>query len=154
MITIYYFDASVIAKLFLEEPGSEEARKIFNNASVRKTTSLCFSESLAVLKCKLFKKKKINEYLNATLDLISIKNDSNLEIEEQSIFNREMFDKAQSIIEENKKVDLADIFQILSIEESIYTHHGIPCILVTADGPLHELAIKRGVKSILIQDKP
>lgn len=151
MIKIHYFDASVLAKLYLEEPGSDEARKIFKESTVQRTTSLCVAESLGILKCRLFKKKEYEKYLDTTLDLVAAITNSTLRIDEQSLFNRELFDKAQKIIETNKKVDLADVFQIISIEESFYKQQGMPCVLVTADKELYNLAIERGLESILIK---
>ena len=146
----HYFDASVIVKLFIEEEYSDVAKRIYGETSARFTTSLCFAESLAVIKKKSLKKSDTKAYLDSTLELIEIIKDGGLQIEEQNIFSREIYDEAELLV--NKyKIDLADIFQIISIERSFMKKHGMKCTLVTADKDLHEAAIDRNLSSINIR---
>lgn len=141
-IETIFLDASAIVKYYLNEHGSDEVRKIFNSHNVRYTTSFCLAEALGVFKCKHIKGKNIKDtdaYLDSTLDLIEYIKGGTITIEEQNLFDRNIYDKIEKLVEKYK-IDISDLFQLVSIQESFLSKHGISCTLITSDRNLFEAA--------------
>ena len=141
-IKTIFLDASAIVKYYFTEYGSNDVREIFHSHSVRYTTSFCLAEALGVFKCKHRKGKTLNDtdaYLNESLDLIESIKGGTITIEEQNIFDRNIYDKVEKLVEKFK-IDISDIFQLVSIKESFLTKNGISCTLITSDEHLFKAA--------------
>jgi len=57
MMRVYFFDASAIVKLVVNEKGSHEIRELCQTPEVVRTTWLCLAESYGVIKRKWIKKE-------------------------------------------------------------------------------------------------
>lgn len=146
-INAYYFDASVLAKLFIDEHESTKYREIFFKYPVRYVTTLCLMETLSVIKCRLLNKNKTKEYLGAVTDLMSLIKDSNIEVDDLNISSNEITNLAINIIEKHD-IDFSDAIQIISIKKSSLRKHNIKCYLVSTDKNLIEAARIYGIETI------
>jgi predicted nucleic acid-binding protein len=55
-----FFDASALAKVFTDEPGSNIVREYWNSRATKYTTPFCFYEAMNVLKGKWKHKGKLS----------------------------------------------------------------------------------------------
>lgn len=142
------FDASALIKLYVPEEGSDILREYWGCQSTRFTTSLCFYETLSLLKVCHFNRKTIDleTYKNATLDLCSWFATVSESIRELPFLSPKVFFSAQKKAE-LYKLDLSDAFQLLTVKEGFFSRmSGEPnTLLVTADKKLANAARAEGL---------
>ena len=136
------FDASALAKRYLEEPGSQELRRYWNEQATRYTTPFCFYETLGVLKGRM-RNGKITKaaYFKAATDLVSWFRASHSKINDLDFTHCEVFSDARELAERHD-LDLSDAFQLLSLQAGYFA--GLvgesTTVLVTADEALAKAA--------------
>ncbi len=145
-------DASALVKLLLNDPkekGTENIQEYFIKGTSFYTTSLCFAETLGVLKRKYSKEKTIcrPQYLNASEKLLVLIFGKKIIIEEVPIAQPSSFKEAKRLIEKYK-IDLADAMQIVSVMRGKFSvlTGGSKTILITADKELAKAASKESVR--------
>ncbi len=151
------FDASALLKLYVPEEGSDILRDYWGHEPTKFTTSLCFYETLSMLKVCHFYRKTIDltTYKNATLDLCSWFAAVSESIRELLFLSPEVFFSAQKIAELHK-LDLSDAFQILSLNEGFFSGMSgkSKTILVTADKKLANAARAEGLRVWHLLEEP
>jgi predicted nucleic acid-binding protein len=149
-IRVYYLDASALVKILIKEEGSEKVLQYFPSLDSFSTTSLCFAETLGVLKTKYFYRKEITkkEYLNASTELMGYVQENLLHIDEVNITHNEIFEDVENIIYKYN-LDVSDAFQIVTIKKSYFSKFECDSkpILVTADECLETVAKKEGLRT-------
>ncbi len=89
-----YYDANCLVKLVVEETWSKELREHFYPLGATAiTTSFCFYEALGVLKTKWARNNRPDSitqenYLAASEELCALVEDSNIQLEELSFYDR------------------------------------------------------------------
>ncbi|MFI0377351.1 MAG: type II toxin-antitoxin system VapC family toxin [Candidatus Thiodiazotropha sp.] len=148
-IRTHYLDTSALVKIFIDEEGSDVLKKYFNDHSVFHTTSLCFAETLGVLKAK-YSRKNITEevYLSASEELCIYAFNDTIQIDDISITEPNAYRKSKQL---SKKygIDLVDCFQIYTLLNgalSVLTGDSEP-IIITADKDLAKAAKKEGLRA-------
>jgi predicted nucleic acid-binding protein len=146
----HYIDASAIVKLIVDEDGSKIIRKYFDEQSIFHTTSLCFSESLGVLKTKWLYRSEITEkqYLSSTWHLLAMIGEKAIEIEEVNIYKSIIFQEVKSI-SQSYSLDVSDALQLYALKKgilSVFKYESTP-ILITADNNLANAAKNEGLRS-------
>lgn len=141
---IYYYDASVLVKLFLNEDGSNVVRQHRRNPEHKLpfyTTSLCFAETLVVLKMKYVRKEITQEqYLDAGDYLISCIREEDIQIANIDITDEKIFEEVEEIVSHHN-IDISDAFQIVTIKQDYSSKElQMPAILITADRGLAKAA--------------
>lgn len=151
------FDASALLKLYVSEEGSDILREYWRRESTKFTTSLCFYETLSLLKVYHFYRKTINleTYKKATLDLCSWFAAASENIRELPFLSPEVFFSAQKKAE-LYKLDLSDAFQLLSVKEGFFSRMSgeSKTILVTADKKLAKAARSEGLRVWNLLEEP
>lgn len=149
-VRTHYLDTSAIVKLLVYEPGCEVVRDYFNKKSNFYTTSLCFAETLGILKAKRFHRKhpelSENQYLDACNDLMAHITYGSIGIDDIKINDREVFKEVENIAQ-RYSFDIVDAFQIYTLMEGYFsrlTGESSP-ILITADDDLAEVAHNEGL---------
>jgi predicted nucleic acid-binding protein len=152
-VRMNYFDASALVKVYTNEAGSNEVRKYFHSQGGNKcTTTICYYETLTVLKRKRFYRRPPNsitddEYHRAAFELSAWFSMSSENVRNLELVNSKTFPEVQSLARKYS-LDLSDAFQILSVTKSVYS----PMIgesqttLVTADKKLAAAARSECVK--------
>lgn len=146
-IRIHYLDASAIVKLLVEEDGSLEVRRYLERHANHLTTSLCFAESLGVLKSKhLHKRLSTDGYLAACEELIALVRHKNLIVEDIGITDWGVFNEVERLVKIHS-IDLSDAFQLLTIRTGSISKLQLNSspIFVTADKSLALAARKEGL---------
>jgi len=148
-IRTHYLDASAIVKLLIDEEGTVALRSYMDSHATRVTTSLCFAETLGVLKAK-HKHKHISaeQYLAACEELIAELRNETLVIEDIGLMERRVFDEVE-ILCGKYGLDLSDAFQLLTLRSgqlSSLEGDSRP-ILVTADKKLATAARSEGLRA-------
>jgi predicted nucleic acid-binding protein len=146
-IRINYLDASIIIKLYLEEPCSDRVRKfVGTEASVALTTGVCFAEALGVLS-REFKSGRIDEakYLEAQDDLLSRLRGGTIEIYDVDVASLEVVTEVESLIScynksKNCRLDLSDAFQLVTIKRVLKGVDRSVFLLITGDWYLAQVA--------------
>lgn len=117
-IRTHYLDTSALVKLFVDEKGSESVRCYFNKQTVFYTTSLCFAETLGVLKTK-YRHKHITQqkYLHACSTLMAYVagEREKIAIDDFEIANRETYLEVEELAKKYK-LDISDAFQIVTLK--------------------------------------
>ncbi len=152
-IRIHYLDASAIIKLLIKEDGSDVLVQYFNSENSFHTTSLCFAETLGILKAKYSnKKKKIKEknkenYLTASDELIGYINEQLINIDNIDITQEDIFIEVESLVQKHA-LDISDAFQIVTIKHCYFSQFDCDTkpILITADSYLAEVAKKEELR--------
>ncbi len=145
-VKIHYLDASSLVKLFVDEEGAGPVREYFNRESGFRVTSLCFAETLGVLKSKFFYQKKITQenYLCACDELMSSAADETILIVEVPI--SDTFSEVESLVRKYS-IDTSDAFQIVTIKRDYFSKFPeTQPILITADETLANAARHEGLK--------
>jgi predicted nucleic acid-binding protein len=133
------FDASALAKLYVDEPGSDDLRAYWRTHATRYTTPFCLYETLGVLKCHWLRKTLTKDgYFTAALDLVTWFRASDSRIDDPEFTDISVFFAAKKLAEDNN-LDLSDAFQLLSLEAGYFASlsGGSKTLLVTADEALH-----------------
>lgn len=146
-IRTHYLDASAIVKLLIDEDGSATLRSYLDPHATRVTTSLCFAETLGVLKAKNLHKHISTElYLAACEELMAHLRGETLTIEDIGITERTVFDEVERLARAYT-VDLSDAYQLLTVRCGIlsYLEGDSRPILVTADKRLAAAARSEGL---------
>ena len=138
-----FFDASALAKVYSDEPGSDVARQYFNSRPTKYTTPFCFYEAMNVLKGKWKYKGKlsIEQYLDAALRLTAWYGASSSQVKDLDFTEPSTFFEAKNIAQDHG-LDLSDAFQILSIKKGYFSVliDESSAVLVTADRELADAA--------------
>ena len=172
-IRTHLLDASVLAKLVVSEYKSDVVRDYFNNHSVFWTTSFCLAEAFGVLKAKHIRYGKQNSksllarmraffcgkshaqdgisesaYLAAIEELVSMVRNETITIEEESIFNRRIFDEVEQLCSEYG-LDAIDTFQLVTMMRGFPSKmiDEASTILITADKKLANAARRKGLRA-------
>lgn len=146
-IRTHYLDTSALVKLFIVEKGSSVLRAYFDEHTVFATTSLCFAETLGVLKTKFVRAElSQNDYLEACADLMAHLRAGAVQIEDIGISELSVFDQVE-IISFKYKLDISDAFQILTLKFGCFAMMKLDLapILITADKELAKAARKEGL---------
>ena len=148
-IRTHYLDASALVKLFIDEDGSAAVRSYLGPHATRVTTSLCFAETLGVLKAKhVHRHISTEEYLAACEDLMAHLRGQTLTIEDIGITERIVFDEMERIAKAHA-LDLSDACQLLTLRQGALSHlegDSRP-ILITADKRLAAAARSEGLRA-------
>ena len=138
-----FFDASALAKVYCDEPGSAVVRKYFLSRATKYTTPFCFYEAMNVLKGKWKHKAQLTheQYLAAAFQLTAWYGASSSKVKDLDFTDPLTFAEANAIAQRNA-LDLSDAFQILSIKKGYFSVlvNESTTILVTADRELAEAA--------------
>jgi predicted nucleic acid-binding protein len=162
-VRTHYLDTSVIVKLLVKESGSERIRSYIKGQTNFHATSLCFAETLGVLKGMYMgrRHKKIiseREYLDACNELMAHVHGKSISIDEEiEIATPETYREVEAIAKKYN-LDIADAFQIVALKKgifSIFRGEAKP-IVITADGKLAEAANNEGLRAwnILAEPEP
>ena len=147
----YYFDASALVKVYTDEPGSSEVRKCFFSLGGKAcTTTICYYETLNVLKRKRFGQRPLttdDEYHKAADELSAWFSMSSANTPELKLVDPRIFPKVRALSRKHA-VDLSDAFQILIVKEGLYSPliGTSQTILVTADKGLAAAARSESIK--------
>ena len=152
-VRTHYLDASAIVKLLVYETGCEGVRNYFNEQSTFYTTSLCFAETLGILKSKRFHRKPPDnitedQYIDACNDLMAHISCESIGIDDIQISDREVFTEIENIVQKYS-LDISDAFQIYTLKEGYFSRlsgESSP-ILITADERLAEVARNEGLRA-------
>lgn len=153
-----YLDASVIIKIFLEEPCSDVVREYFYAATSFCSTSLCVMESLGRIKAK-WNNGHITEaqYYEYTGRLLTHVWSKQIEVAEVNLFTLQGQLDVEKIAKKHT-LDWSDALQIQSILKGAYAALSVECstILITADAGLAKAATEEGIRTwnILESDIP
>jgi len=145
-----FFDASALAKVYSDEPGSDVARQYFNSRPTKYTTPFCFYEAMNVLKGKWKYKGKlsIEQYLDAAFRLTAWYGASSSQVKDLDFTEPSTFFEAKKIAQ-NYGLDLSDAFQILSVKKGYFSVliNESSTVLVTADRELAVAAQALGLRA-------
>ncbi len=155
-----YLDASALVKLFLEEDGSDVIKNYIdsNSASAFYTTSLCFAETLGVLKARNVRHKITNSAYNQLCrEFMDNVTAGRINIKDVGISGWKHYPEILRIAEENK-LDISDAFQIVTLKHerfSLFVGSSRP-LLITADKELATVAQAEGLRvwNFLQQEAP
>jgi len=153
MFHVSYLDASAAVKLVLEEPGFENLRNYLHRRSGPRggfhITSLCFAESLGVLKRKRQRGEiSDKQYRGKCYLLVAYcSRPARITLEDTGLENRETFMKATQIASKHK-VDLSDALQLLTVKYGKFRHlvAESKTLLITADRDLASAAKAEGLR--------
>jgi predicted nucleic acid-binding protein len=145
MLRYTFFDASVAVKLVLhEEEGSKHVLQYFGSHAGICITSLCFMETLRVLKVKKFPRK---EYLNLCHGLMQDVGRGKPRLVDTPMEGLKFFAEVEKIVLRYEELDFSDALQIVSMKRGIFGLgvDGSKTLLATADGPLQKAAAQEGL---------
>jgi len=148
-IRTHYLDASAIVKLLVDEDGSDALRAYFGRHSVFYATSICFAETLGVLKAKVLREQLDEEqYLSACEELMAHLRGHTLEIDDVGISQRGTFDEVERLAKKHS-LDISDAYQLVTLSCGGLSRlkTGLQPILVTADAALAAAAKSEGLRS-------
>lgn len=160
-VKTHYLDTSVIVKLLVKEIGSDKIRSYLRKQTTFYTTSLCFAETLGVLKGMYMgkpRKERISEkeYLDACDELMARVHGESICIDEKTeIATPETYREVEALVKKYN-LDIADAFQIVALKKgifSIFRGEAKP-ILITADGKLAKAANNEGLRAWNILEEP
>ena len=147
-IRTHYMDTSAIIKLLVQEDGSDKIRNYFSEHSIFSTTSICFAETLGVLKLKYLRKLiSQEEYLSASEELMAHLRGTTLQIEDVGISDRQIFNDVEAL-SKKYNLDISDCYQLVTLRRGFFaqfTNDSQP-ILITADKDLSVAARKEGFR--------
>lgn len=147
-IRTHYIDTSAATKLFVDEDGNSDVRDYFSKHSVFFITSLCFAETLGVLKLKALRNLISQEqYLAACEELTTLLRGETLQIDDVNIADRQTFDEVEHLAK-RYTLDVADALQLVTLQRgccSTLDDDSKP-ILITADKKLADAARTEGLR--------
>ena len=148
----HYLDASALIKLILdcqdEEPGRKELRNYFNSESKPFfTTSICFAETIGILKKKQKKIISEDEYIQAFKKLMIMVFGNAIKRDDMNIAKPDIFNQAKKIVE-SYKLDFADALQIVTLKSGMFSHMcgESQSIFITADNNLAKACINENIR--------
>ena len=145
---VHYLDASVLVKLIITESGTDTIKKYMKaeHTSTFYATSLCFAETLGVLKTKYLCKPIDQEKYFTAGDVLSAYISGDIELVDVDISDSAIFMEVEDIARRNG-LDIVDAYQIVTIKKDYFSRlpHSRP-ILVTADSGLAKAAGKEGLR--------
>lgn len=145
-----FFDASALAKVYSDEPGSDVVRAYFGSRPTKYTTPYCFYETLNVLKGKWKHKGHLTleQYLDAAFRLTVWYGASCSRIKDLDFTSPSTFAEAKELARRSG-LDLSDAFQILSVKIGYFAPlvNDSATILVTADKELANAARAEGLRA-------
>jgi predicted nucleic acid-binding protein len=141
------FDASALAKLYIDEPGCKALRRFWRAQPTRYTTPFCFYETLGILKRQRLKQKDPftkEGYLRCVAELTAWFRASSSRIQDLDFTDLEVFADAMKLAQRTD-LDLSDAFQLLSMQAGYFSVlvGGSATLLVTADEALAKAARDR-----------
>jgi predicted nucleic acid-binding protein len=142
------FDASAMAKLYIDERGSDALRQYWRSQATRYTTAFCMYETLGILKRHTLKGTLSRaDYFKHATHLVSYFRAAQSQIQDLDFTDREVFNDAKELAEDSG-LDLSDAFQVLTLQAGAFSVlvGGSQTLLVTADEALAAAARKRGLK--------
>ena len=152
-----FFDASVLVKVFSNEPGSDAARAYFNSRATKHSTAFCFYEAMNVLKGKWKFQGKLThqEYLSSAFHLTAWFGASASRVSDLDFTNPLIFQQATKLVQKFG-LDYSDAFQILSVKEGYFSSlvGDSSTVLVTADRQLAAAARSEGLRAWSMLDEP
>lgn len=152
-----FFDASALAKIYSDEPGSFIVREYFGSRATKYTTPFCFYEAMNALKGKWKYKGQltIDQYLEATFRLTAWYGASSSQVKDLNFTEPKTFAEAKEIAQRNQ-LDLSDAFQILSVKRGYFSVlvNESSTVLVTADGDLAIAARTEGLRAWNLMAEP
>ena len=144
-----FFDASTLAKVFVDEPGSEVVREYWRSRATKYTTPFCFYEAMNVLKSKWKHKGQLTlpRYLEAAFQLTAWYGASSSKITDLDFTNPLTFSDTRSLAQRTG-LDLSDAFQIMSVKRGYFSVlvNDSATVLVTADNALADAARSEGLR--------
>ncbi len=160
-LKIKYLDASALAKLYVNENGSQELREFFYSDTNFRTTWLCLAEALGILKSKWIGNQSKNvsskieseKYFEATRHLI-INWRIRIEFDDLKLADPTIPLKVEEM---SKKytLDYSDALQLITLKSGIYSRlifesspnvYEPALILITADKKLENAAVSEGFR--------
>ena len=154
-----FFDASALAKVFADEPGSGIVRKYWHSRATKYTTPFCFYEAMNVLKGKWKHKGNMTDvqYFDATFKLTAWYGASSDEVKDLDFKDPLTFADTRALAERNG-LDLSDAFQIMSVRQGQFSMlvNDSATVLVTADKDLASAARNEGLRvwNVLLEPPP
>lgn len=157
-IRTHFLDTSAIVKLLFEEDGSKKLKQYRNSHSGFYTTSLCFAETLGVIKARHVRKDIDHEnYLRICHRFMMDITNKNIGIEEISITDQSVHHYVEKYAKDYG-LDISDAFQLYTLKESFVKGFGgdSKAILITADEALADAARKENLRvwDCLREDAP
>jgi predicted nucleic acid-binding protein len=145
-----FFDASALAKIYTDEPGSDVVRQYFRDRSTKYTTPFCFYETMNVLKGKWKYKGQLTpeQYHDVAFQLTAWYGASSSRVKDLDFTDPLTFAEAKAIAQRSQ-LDLSDAFQILSVKRGYFSVlvNESATILVTADKELADAARLEGLRA-------
>lgn len=156
-VKVKYLDASVIAKLFLDEEGSSKFRDYFYNDTNYCTTFMTYYETMSVLKSRLFRGSNKDVYYHAIEKLAIHGWGGKIELESIELNDINIFKNINSL-SMRYNLDVADAIQIYAILNGKYrflAHEGAS-VLITADSNLAGAARTNNIRvwNVIKEERP
>ncbi len=152
-----YLDASVLVKLYVDEPHSETVRQfVSQHPKPFQTTALCLAEAMNVLKAKWLKKQlPVDDYLRAVRRLTVDAWGKVIEIQDYGLLNPSIHNGLARLVQ-RYNVDASDALQLLTIKNGVHSRMvgESASVLVTADKGLADAASAEGVRAWNCVDGP
>jgi predicted nucleic acid-binding protein len=154
-----FFDASALAKVYCDEPGSDIGRPYFNSRATKYTTPFCFYEAMNVPKGKWKHKGQltIDQYLDAAFRLTAWYGASSSQVKDLDFTDPATFADAKKLAQRSL-LDLSDAFQILSVKNGYFSVlvNDSATVLVTADKELAYAARVEGLRvwNLMLEPAP
>ena len=154
-----FFDASALAKVFVDEPGSDIVREYWRLRATKYTTPFCFYEAMNVLKGKWKHKGTITvaQYFDATFRLTAWYGASSAKVKDLDFEDALTFADTRALAERNG-LDLSDAFQIMSVKRGYFSVlvNDSSTVLVTADKGLASASRTEGLRvwNVLLEPPP
>lgn len=148
-IRTHYLDTSAIVKLLVQEDGSATVRAYLERHATLATTSVCFAETLGVLKLKYLRKLLSEElYFAACDELMAHLRNQTLELDDVGIAEWKTFREVEQIAKKHS-LDIADAYQLVTLRRAINSplEGDSKPILVTADEALAKAAKREGLRA-------
>jgi len=150
-VKVKFLDTSALIKLFLDEQGSDRLKDYYNNHVSFCCTEMTFYEAMNVLKSRLFKSNKKNQYFESIKKLKimgwGVTKRGKLEIEKIHITEHSIF-KEVYYIAMKYDIDLADAIQLYAISNGRYWRltGESKTVLITADEGLERAAQDNNIR--------
>jgi len=151
LIRVFYLDASALVKLLTKEQGSEVLEQFMKKEAFSRflTTSLCFAETLGVLKVKHKRGDICREQYLAAADELRAYVSENVRLVNVSISEDSVFSEVEALVHRhNAAIDISDALQLVALKKDYFARFPeAKPILITADGPLAAAARNEGLRA-------
>ena len=145
-----FYDASVLLRIYTEEPGSSVVREYIHRRPTGYTTPFCFYEALNGLKGKWKYKGQLTkaQYLEASFQLTAWYGATSEKIADLDFSDPLVF-KATRDLASRHELDLSDAFQIMSVKHGFFSPlvGDSTTLFITCDTPLFFAAKAEGLRS-------